>query len=289
MRTVLVRAAAAAALATIAAGAAAADPLLGGPRDRWPVEITRRPLTLAQGMIEIAAPLQLNASKDADWEPVTLNPSVAFGVTDHWTIGVRHFVGVCFNDEEAGCPEFYNDVSAFTRISVLRAYGVEFALQGALNVAPLTDPEAFAAEAGLALRFGGGALAMTVQPTVGFGLNDRDTRASRTAPIAWNFGTYDVITPQATVGNKEHLSVPATLHLQLLPILALAAGASLEGPLNPEIGSFGDYYRIPVGFAAILTPVRYLDVGASLTFPNMAGKNDTRDLRQLAAFVAFRI
>jgi hypothetical protein len=280
--------AAAAALFGITATARAVEPL-GGPRDRWPTEITRRPLTLSQGMIEIAAPLQLNASKDADWKPVTLNPSVAFGVTDRWMIGVRHFVGVCFGGADDGCPHFYNDVSAFTRIAFARTYGVDVALQGALNVAPVTDDEAYAAEAALLLRFGGGALAITLQPTVSFGINDRDTRVSRTTPIAWNFGTYDIVTPQATVGNKEHLSIPATLQVQLGPTLSLAAGASLEGPLNPEVGSFGDFYRIPVGFAAVVTPIRYLDVGASFTFPNMAGKNDTRDIRQLAAFVAFRI
>jgi hypothetical protein len=220
---------------------------------------------------------------------VTLNPSVAFGITDRWTVGVRHFVGLCFNGESGGCPEVYNDVSAFTRVSFARAYGVEFALLGAVDVAPITDPEAWAADAGLGMRFGGGNVAITLAPTVSFGLNDRETRISRTVPIAWNFGTYDVITPTASVGNKEHLSVPATLQVQVLPMLALAAAASLEGPLDPEVGSFGDFYRIPVGFAAIVTPVRHLDVGASLTFPNMAGKNDTRDLRQLAAFVAFRI
>jgi hypothetical protein len=297
MRRHLVRAAAAAALFTVTTAALAAEPttaaqtepLLGGPRDRWPTEIARRPLTLARGMFEIAAPLQLNASEGADWEPVTLNPSIAFGVTDSWTLGVRHFVGLCFGGTDAGCPEVYNDVSAFTRLSVLRTGGTEVALHAALDVAPLTDPEAFAAEAGLAVRLGGGMVALTLQPTVGFGLNDRDTRTSRTAPIAWNFGTYDIITPQETVGNKEHLSLPATLHLQLLPTLAVAAGASLEGPLDPEVGDFEDYYRIPVGFAAVLTPIHNLDVGASLTYPNMAGKDDTLDVRQLAVFVAFRI
>ena len=42
-------------------------------------------------------------------------------------------------------------------------------------------------------------------------------------------------------------------------------------------------------FGAVLTPLRYLDFGATFTFPRFGGKSDTRDLRQLAAFVAFRI
>ncbi len=287
MRRHLVRAAVAAALLTTLAPARAAE--LGGTRGNWPTEITHRPLTLAQGMVEVAAPVQLNASKDADWKPVTLNPSVTLGLTDQWMIGARTFVGICLGGADNGCPHVYNDVSAFTRLSFIRAYGVEFAFQGAVNGAPITDPSIWAADAGLALRFGGGALAVTVQPTVSFGLNDRDTRASRTTAIAWNFGTYDIYTAQGTVGNKEHLSIPATLQVQLGPTLALAGGISLEGPINPDVGEFGDYYRVPVGFAAILTPVPNLDLGASFTYPNMAGKNDTRDIRQLAAFLAFRI
>jgi hypothetical protein len=289
MRRHLAYAAAAAALFTTAAIARAAEPVLGGPRDRWPQELTRRPLTLGQGMVEIWAPVQLNASKDADWEPVTSNPSLNFGITDEWQIGVRHLVGLCFGEAEDGCPRVYNDAGAQTRVSLMRGSGIDVALQAGVDVAPIRRPRAWAGNVGLLFRAGGGAVALTVQPTVSFGLNDRDTRPFRTSPIAWNLGTYDVITPLTTVGNKEHLSLPATLQLQLGPALALVAGASLEGPLDPEVGDFSDYYRIPVGAAVVFTALRYLDVGASLTFPAFGGEDDTRDIRTLAAFVAFRI
>jgi hypothetical protein len=295
----LLRAAAAALLVTAGVGAGADEPTLGGPRDAWPSEITRRPLTLGAGMVEVWAPLQLNASEDADWEPITSNPSLAFGITDHWMIALRHIVGLCFGGESAGCPEPYDDVGATTRLSLVRGGGLDVAVQGALHAFRIVsgDPQLWSADASVLLRAGGGALALTVQPTVSFGLNERDALVTRTTPIAWNFGTYDVITPGVTavtpgpssIGNKETVSLPVTLQLQLGPALALAAGASLEGPLDPEVGSFEDYYRIPVGFAAVFTPLRYLDVGASLTFPTFAGNDDTRDLRQLALFAAFRI
>ncbi|HET8538322.1 MAG TPA: hypothetical protein VFL83_00490 [Anaeromyxobacter sp.] len=291
MRRHLIRAAAAAAL-LIAARASAVEPTLGGPRDQWPSEITRRPLTLGAGMVEVWAPVQLNASKDADWKPVTSNPSIAFGVTDQWMIGFRHVVGLCIGNEADGCVrgKHYDDVGAFTRISVLRGAGLDAAVQGAVHVSPLSGSDHnWSADASVLLRAGGGAVAVTVQPTVGFGLNDRDTRLSRLTPIAWNFGTYDVITPGSTVGNREHASLPVTLQLQLGPALALAVGASLEGPLNPVVGSFEDYYTIPAGAGVVFTPLRYLDVGATFTFPNFGGKQDTRDVRQLALFVAFRI
>lgn len=281
--------AAAAALVTAIAAPARADVSLGERRDTWPAEITKRPLTLGGGMIEVWAPLQLNASKDADWEPVTSNPSIALGLSDQWMIGVRHLVGLCFGGTDAGCANLYNDVGAFTRLSLVRGGGVDVAVQAAVDVNQLREPRAWDAQAGLLLRFGGGAIALTAAPSVSFGLNDRDTRPSRTQLIQWNLGTYDFPVATSTVGNKEHLSVPVTLQLQLGPALAIAVGASLEGPLNPEIGDFGDYYRVPAGAAVVVTPIRWIDVGAAFTMPAFAGQNDTRDVRFLTAFVAFRI
>jgi plastocyanin len=58
------------------------------------------------------------------------------------------------------------------------------------------------------------------------------------------------------------------------------------------VGSFGDTYRVPVGFAAVVTPARILDVGAAFTFPNLAGRSDAlrprSDERVVQAFVSFR-
>jgi hypothetical protein len=293
MRRHLVRAVAAAALfnAWIAPAGAAERTLAGdrADRDAWPTELTKRPLTLGQGMIEVWAPVQLNASEDADWEPVTLNPSVMFGVTDNWMIGVRHLVGICIGGEDAGCDRVYNDVGAQTRVSIVRGEGLDLALQGGVHVSPLRDDRLWSADAGLLFRAGGGAVAITAAPSVSFGLNDRDTRAFRNTGLAWNLATYDVITNQTTFGNREHLSIPVTLQLQLGEALALVAGASLDGPLDPPTGSFDDFYRIPVGAAVVFTALRYLDVGASLTFPAFGGNADTRDIRFASAFLAFRI
>ena len=210
-------------------------------------------------------------------------------MTDRWQIGVRHLVGICVGGADDGCPNVYSDIGAYTRLSLGRGAGLDIALQGGVDVTRIQDPRNFAGWAGLLFRAGGGAVALTAAPSVNFGLRDRDRIASRTVPIAWNFGTYDVITPQSTAGNKEHLSVPVTLQLQLGPAIALAVGASVEGPLNPDEGAFDDFYRIPAGAAVVFTPLRYVDVGASLTFPQFGGKDDTRDSRVLSAFLAFRI
>ncbi len=287
MRRLLVCATTMAALFTTITPARAAQSL-GDQRDRWPQEITKRPLTLGAGMLELWLPVQLDASKDADWKPVTSNPSLAFGITDEWTIGIRHLQGLCFGGVSNGCANVYNDTSVFTRISLARGGGYDVAVQGAFDVTKWSDPRNYAADAGLILRAGGGVVAITAEPTVSFGLKDRDTVPSRTTAFGWNAGSYDLLISEDTVGNKEWLSVPVTLQLQLGPALAVEVGGSLEGPLNPPIGSFSDVYRIPVGAAVILTPVRNFDVGAAFTFPQFAGKNDTRDVRALTLFIALR-
>ena len=287
MPRMLVCAATAALFITTTAPARAAESL-GDKRDAWPSEITKRPLTLGSGMVEVWAPIQLDASRGADWKPVTSNPSLAIGITDEWMIGVRHLVGLCLGGASNGCANVYNDTGLFTRLSLLRGGGLDVAIQGGVDATRWSDPRDYAANAGLILRAGGGAFAVTAAPTVSFGLRDRDTTPSRTGVFGWNMGTYDINTAEATIGNKENISIPVTVQLQLAPALALAVGASLEGPLDPAIGSFSDYYRIPAGAAIVVTPIRWLDVGASFTVPAFAGKGDTRDLRFLSLFVAFR-
>ena len=287
MRTMLVRAAVAAALLTIVAPARAAESL-GDRKNEWPTEITKRPLTLGTGMLELWVPVQLNASTGADWKPVTSNPSLAFGITDEWMIGIRHIVGLCLGGASNGCPNNYSDVGAFTRISLGRGGGIDFAVQGGVDYVHIQEPRNWAAWGGLILRGGGGIVAITLAPTVSFGLKDRDTIPSRVQPIAWNAGSYDLVTAEATFGNREHLSTPATLQLQLGPMLAVEVGASLEGPLNPITSSFGDEYRIPAGAAVIITPLKSLDLGAAYTMPQLWGNHSTSDIRVLSLFIALR-
>jgi hypothetical protein len=268
---------------------AQAEQSVADQKNAWPSEVTKRPLTLARGMLELWVPVQLNASTNADWKPVTLNPSIAFGISDQWTFGVRHIVGLCIGGTSNGCPDLYDDVGAFTRVAVGRAGGLDFALQGGLDWVHIHEPRNWAAWAGLVLRGGGrGSLAFTVAPAVSFGLKDRDVIPSRAQPLSWNVGSYDVVVPEKTFDNREHLSTPVTLQLQLGTSLAVEAGASLEGPLDPMNGSFWDEYRIPVGVAAIFTPLKSLDVGAAFTWPQLLGKNNSSDARAWTLFLTFR-
>jgi hypothetical protein len=283
--------------AILVAGAAHAQsddkPLLATSRENWPTEITRRPLTLAGGMAELTVPVSVNISKGADWKPWTIAPSLYFGVSDRWMLGVRHLSGLCLGSDANCGTKKYNDVSVDSLFSLGRGGGLDLALGLAVNYAPI-DPATWSGEARLLMRAGGGAFAFTLAPTVNFGFNDRDSRIKWSGET-FNLGTYNLNRAVAfpSAANREVLLVPLTVQLQLGPTLAVAVGSALEGPLNPLTGSFGDYYQIPLQGAVVVTPIPWIDLGASLTFNNAFGKNtnDTTrwDTRSLGFFAAFRI
>jgi hypothetical protein len=285
MRARLVRAAAAAALLAVTPARAAEDP--GEDKNAWPIELTRRPLTVARNMLELWLPLQLN-STGSTWQPVTVNPSLAFGITSRWEIGIRNIVGLCLGDASSGCPNAYGDLGAFTRVRLGRPAGIDLAVQGGLDFVHLQEPTNWAAWGGIVLRGGGGVLVLTFAPSVSFGLKDRDVIPSRIQPIAWNAGSYDVVTAERTFDNREHLSTPATLQLQLGRVLAVEVGASLEGPLDPQATSFWSEYWVPVGAAVILTTLLSLDVGAAYTMPRLWGNHGTSDVKTVSIFIALR-
>lgn len=294
--------AALAAFSTVRAQAGEEEtPILGahGVAD-WPTAVTRRPLTLGAGMAELYVPANINMSRGAEGKPVSSNPTLYFGLTDRWMIGVRHPFGFCIGGKSNGCDKVYNDVSVDTLFSVGRASGIDLGVGLSLNYAPI-DPAAWSGEARVVARAGGGALALTVAPSINFGLNDRDNRAKRAIGTFDIGGTYNLVRAipdpvtrgavfSADTQNREFLSIPGTLQLQLGPMLAVSGGIAVEGPLDPSVGNFGDFYRVPVSAAVTLTPIRWIDLGASFTFPDLAGKSSKNvDFRSLGVFAAFRI
>jgi hypothetical protein len=246
-----------------------------------------RSLTLPQGTLEIWAPLGVNLSSGAGGEPTFLNPSISYGVSDRLTFGVRHFLGICFGGEDNGCPEFYNDVSFDALYSLVSAGRLQIAGGLALNLAPITDPFAVAGEVRLPIKFGGGALALVLSPTLNFGLNDRDD--AKRYGMSFNAGSYDITIPADVSRNREVVRIPLTVQYQATEAAAVVVGASVDGELDPAVGSFSDVYRIPLMGALVYAPSSFLDLGAALTFPNLMGEEGTADDRVLSVFVALRI
>ncbi len=291
----------------LAALLAAALPAAGGAQESvldrpiekegWPIEVTRRPLTLAESMIEVTVPVGIGISKDRNGKPITLSPSIYYGVSDGLTVGIRHFAGLCFSGTP-DCSRVYEDVSVDTLWRLWRGVSTDLALGVALNASPITDPLALSGEARLLGRFRAGPAALMVAPTFEVGITNRDTIAVRTAPLAFPlatvpFGYFHGYVQEQRLGNRELIRVPVSLAVQATPALALALGASLDGPLSPPVGSFSDLYTIPVGVVLVFSPSNMLDLGASLTFLNLLGNQragvDRTDLRAMQAFVSVRL
>jgi hypothetical protein len=255
---------------------------------QYPILLAARPLTLPHGVLEISAPLGVSLSSGAGGEPTFLNPSIAYGVSDQLTVGIRHLLGLCFSGTDGNCPEFYNDLGLTALYSLIRAGRLHVAAGAALDFAPIVDPATASGEIRLPIKFSSGLIALVLSPTLNFGLNERDDGLKRYG-VAFNVGTYDVIIPAEAVPNREVLRIPLTLQMQLERGPAFLAGASVDGELDPLVGNFSDVYRIPVMFGLLFSPTRFLDLGAALTFPDLLGQDATADDRFLSAFAALRI
>lgn len=281
-------AAVAAAALLAAAPAAAQESILDRPpeKEAWPIRIVERPLTLAQDMFELTLPVNANLSPGDFAKPVFLNPSLYYGVTPFLTVGVRHFVGLCVSGAADGCPDVYRDVSLDAIWSVVRGGGagggLDVALGAALNATHLSDPFTSSVEARLTVRYRAGTMAaLTLAPQLDVGLTQRDVAPGGT-PIAGTTAT------TAAFGNREILTVPASLQVQVLEPLAISAGLALVGELDPLVGSFGDTYTIPVSAEVDWSFTNTVDVGATLSFLNLLGKDSTADQRFGKVFVRAR-
>jgi hypothetical protein len=288
-------AAAAAFLAALAAPAGAQESILDRPieKEGWPIEITRRPLTLAPDMAEVTVPVDINLSKDRAGKPVSLAPSLYYGVADGVSVGIRHFLGLCVSGGDNGCPKVYDDVSVDTIWRLWRGSGTDLAFGAALNASPVTDPFTLSGEVRLIGRITAGPVALAAAPAFTFGITHRDDAGLKTAPLAFPLATYPYGFWQTDAGNKELLAIPVSLQFQATPNALLAVSATLDGPLNPIVGGFSDVYTIPVGAAVVVSPTNMFDLGASFTFLNLLGKQvggaSRADARGMQVFLAYRL
>jgi hypothetical protein len=245
----------------------------------------------------VVARLNVGASDGAGGEPVSLNPSVYYGVTDALTVGLRHFVGVCVTGEGAGCRSVYDDASLDAVYALggteLAAGRVDVAAGAALNAGPL-DPFALGGEVRLHARWAAGRFGAYLTPTLGFGITERDTLLvgddAIRLPLAFPLYTTSGFgwTWERPGRNREWLAVPVTLAYGVTDRLTLAAGIAVAGSLDDEVQSFDDGYVVPASLAASYAVKSGLDVGASFTLPSALGPNEDTSLRGFRVFTAFR-
>ena len=237
----------------------------------WPQELATRGAVLPRGMVEIVTPLGVTLTSDHVGQPVFLSPSITVGVTDDLSLGIRHILGICFAGVTGGCPQPYNDVGMEATWRAWRGGGAEIALGFAMNVAPI-EPFTLSADLRVQARWAGGPFAFTLAPSLSIGLNERDvTTIAKRVPISFPLGTYSFGYYQDVTGNREILTAPAVVQVQVIPSLAAAVGLAMIAPLDPVDGGPGDYLTFPFGASIIVTPTGSIDVGVSYTFRSLFG------------------
>lgn|SRR5919108_1175852 len=213
----------------------------------WPSELVERPLTLADGLGQLDVPVNFNLTDGSVWKPVTMPLRLSYGVTSDVTFAVTHQTGFCLSGIANGCPKLYNDVGAETLLSIFPFGAFQAALAVGVEFLSLSEPFTAAAVVGFDARLGIGPIALRVDPRLRIGVNQRDT-----------------------LGNKEYLSAPATLQLQVTANVALFGGLALNGPLDPAVGSFSTSYSVPMN-AGLAYGTGDFDFGASFILVDLRG------------------
>lgn len=212
----------------------------------WPSEIIERPLTLAQDLAQLDVPVVFNLIDSTMWKPVFIPARLAYGVNSDVTLAVTHQVGFCLSGPTNGCPKLYNDVGLEGLIAIMPSGRLQAALAAGMELPSISDPFVASAVLGFDSRLVVGPLALRLDPRLRIGVTQRD------------------------IGNKEFLTVPATLQFQVTPSVALFAALAVSGPLNPAVGSFSTSYTVPLNFGLAYGTGDY-DFGASFTFLDLRG------------------
>ena len=212
----------------------------------WPSEFIERPLTLAEDLGQLDVPVAFNLTESNMWKPLFIPARLAYGMNSDVTLAVTHQVGFCLSGATNGCPKLYNDVGLEGLIAIMPSGRLQAALAVGTELLSISDPFVASAVVGFDSRLVVGPLALRLDPRLRVGVTQRD------------------------IGNKEFLTVPATLQFQMTPSVALFSALAVSGPLNPATGSFSNYYMVPLNFGFAYGTGDY-DFGASFTFLDLRG------------------
>jgi hypothetical protein len=227
----------------------------------YPIEITKRPLTLPAGTFQLNGNATIDLSKGAG-TAVELSPNVAYGVNDEVELSLTHqgHGSLLFGPKGT---KVYNGFGADVTYWALKA-PVGIAPHAGLDVGPF-DPK-FALGFNVGSRFWynfSDSVVLSADPRIGFGVANR------------------------AGGARDYLSVPVALLVQTTDNLGVRIESGIHGGLN----SFGDTYAIPLGVAGIYALNHSVDLGARFTFTgliNGAGAG-AFDGRALGLFANFRL
>lgn len=249
-------------------------------------------LTLGKGKILIAgSTLNINLSADAVGKPVSIAPSIWYGVNEKLTLGVTHDggstqwsprpafrtisipaapplpaitasagAGICLTGEENGCNKVYDNIG-IDALYGLKHGKFSLAAHPALDVFSF-DPFALKLRVGVLGRYmATDKVAIVFDPRIGFGLTERDA------------------------GNKEVLDIPLWVWFSVNEKLGAYVSTGINGPLD----GFGDAFSVPLQVGASFMVNAKLTAGLDFAFTNLIGKNGDADGRALGLRVAYAL
>ncbi len=225
----------------------------------WPLALVDRPITLVKGLLQVRGDINVNLTKEFEGKPFAIAPDIYYGISDVLNVGLIHGTGLCLAGTDGGCAKVYNDVGV-DAVYALTLKQFQAGVHLGLLVGNF-DPVTMVAQVGVHLQYTIKKINLYFNPKFFIGLNERDA------------------------GNKERIDAPAQIDYQVTPKLAASLLFGIAGPTE----GFADSFSVPIGVQALFGMSTKLDVGGAFVFGNLAGKNNTADVRALNIFVNFRM
>lgn len=218
---------------------------------------TRRSYILPRGSFEItgepARPrlVNINMSENSAFDPVTIAPHFYWGISEDVTLGVIHGRGLCLGDNCGGKP--YNDIGFGLLVGLGEGPEYEIDLHVEVPIQSI-DPFTLGTRVGVLGRVNlSDVTAFVFDPSLYFGITRRGQ------------------------GNREYLGLPFWFYFQATETVVPFVGSGILGPLD----GFGDAFQIPLEGGVVFTVAGNADVGFVLRFPNLAGRGNSADWREL--------
>lgn len=230
------------------------------PKDSYPTELVKRPLTLSESAFQLGFGMNFNLSTDLVGKPVNIPLEVGYGITPGIELDVFSSTGFCITGESNGCLKVFDDIGARGVFSLVRETGFMVVGTVGLEALRLSDPSAMQGQIGVGGKLNVDSFSMVGTLLMGFGLNNRD------------------------LGNKEVLAFVLEPQLQLAPQFALYATTGF----NSVLDQFSDVIQVPLGVGALFVPSPPFDLGVEFTFANLLGKNGGTDFRSGRVYAQVR-
>jgi len=247
-------------------------------------------LTLMKGKVVIGGEtVNIGLFPDNAGKPLSIAPSIWYGVSDKLTVGVTHDggttmwtprpalgfaaidilgvtvlapsgVGICLSGTDGGCAKVYNNISVDALFSI-KAEKFSLAAHPALDIGSF-DPFTLSLRVGaLGTYMASDKITVAFDPRIKIGLTERDA------------------------GNKEAIDVPVWIWFNINPKAHVAVNTGIAGPLD----GFGDAFTVPVGFNFTYGVNEKLNVGADFSFLNLIGKNGDADAKMIGLRAAYAL